>query len=339
MKMQTLIIAEAGVNHNGDLQKAHELILRAHECGADIIKFQSFKSELLVSKSAQLAAYQKKDSPHASQFELLKSLELSESDHYKLKNYADEIGIEFLSSAFDSAGLLELVKMDIKRIKIPSGEITNYQYLHQAGQCRLPIIMSTGMSNDKEISRAISVLCNAGMPLNLLTILHCNTEYPTPMDDVNLKAMLRMKESHRVEVGYSDHTAGIEVPIAATALGAKVIEKHFTLDNRLPGPDHSASLEQSDMKKMVTAIRNIEKAISGTGEKNPSKSELKNRSVVRKSLHLKRSLKPGEKINANDVIPLRPGDGICPMDLNRVIGRVAKLELNEGTKLTWNLIQ
>lgn len=339
MKNQILIIAEAGVNHNGDMGIARDLILKAHEAGADVIKFQSFKTERLVSKSAQLAEYQKSKSEHRSQFELLKSLELSQENHVELQQYAEKLGIEFLSSAFDVEGLEELHLFKVKRIKIPSGEVTNYPYLRSAGKQNLPVIMSTGMSTSKEVANAVAALNDAGLSLNSLTLLHCNTEYPTPMSDVNLKAMMQMGEEHGVCFGYSDHTKGIEVPIAAAALGAKVIEKHFTLDKTMVGPDHAASLEPEELSQMVAAIRNVEVAISGSGEKMPSKSEMKNRLVVRKSLFLQNSINAGSCISEQDLIALRPGDGICAMHWNEIIGKRVKTTLEAGTKLSWELIE
>ena len=339
MKKHVLIIAEAGVNHNGDMGIARDLILKAHESGADIIKFQSFKTERLVSKSAQLAEYQKSNSTFRSQFELLKSLELSQQNHIELQKYAEEIGIEFLSSAFDVEGLEELSLFKVRRIKIPSGEITNYPYLHSAGRQNLPVIMSTGMSTSKEVANAVDALKDAGLSLDALTLLHCNTEYPTPMSDVNLKAMMHMGEEHGVDFGYSDHTEGIEVPIAAAALGAKIIEKHFTLDKTMVGPDHAASLEPEELSQMVSAIRNVEVAISGSGEKIPSDSEMKNRLVVRKSLYLQNSMKAGSYISEKDLIALRPGDGICAMQWHEVIGKRISESLEAGTKLSWELLE
>lgn len=338
MKRNVIIIAEAGVNHNGDIQRAKELIDVAHDSGVDYVKFQSFKASKLVSPTAKKADYQKKNIGDADnfQFTMLKKLELTEEDHDELIRYCDSKGIQFFSTAFDAEGVDYLDELGLKLIKIPSGEITNYPYLRSVAQKGKPIILSTGMASLTEIETALKVLIKFGAEKNNITVLHCNTEYPTPMEDVNLKAMLSIKEKLGVEIGYSDHTLGIEVPVAAVALGATVIEKHFTLDRNLPGPDHRASLEPQELKDMVKSIRNIENAISGNGIKEPSKSELKNITIARKSIHVKRDLKKGEVLSENDLISLRPGDGISSMKWNEIIGKKVSKDLEGFHKLTWD---
>lgn len=320
---RVLIIAEAGVNHNGDLKLAKKLIDVAAEAGVDLVKFQTFKADDIVSKEAKKADYQKKNTRNhdESQYEMLKRLELSDDDHYSLINYASSKGVSFFSTAFDVKGLNYLNQLGLSQFKVPSGEITNYPYLSRIASFGKPVILSTGMATTDEIGDALEVLTSESLSLKDITILHCNTAYPTLMQDVNLKAMLTIRESFGVKVGYSDHTIGIEVPIAAVALGAHVIEKHFTLDRTLPGPDHKASLEPGELKTMVNAIRNIEIALQGSGLKKPSKSESKNIVIARKSLHTSRALKQGKIINEDDLIPLRPGDGISPMEWNKIIGK------------------
>lgn len=338
MSNKVLIIAEAGVNHNGDLASAKELIDIAAEAGADLVKFQTFKAEKLVSKEASQASYQKQNisSKDDSQFNMLKKLELSHEDHLKLMSYAQNKGIGFFSTAFDSEGLDYLNDLGFEQFKVPSGEITNYPYLKRLASIGKPVILSTGMSTLEEIGDALEVLSSEGLSKDKVTILHCNTEYPTPMEDVNLKGMLTIRNAFDVQVGYSDHTLGIEVPIAAVALGATVIEKHFTLDRNLPGPDHRASLEPDELKAMTRAIRNIELAISGNGKKEPTPSEIPNIPIARKSIHLNRDVSKGDEITDEDIIPLRPGDGISPMEWNKVIGKVFNKDLKAGYKLRWN---
>ena len=335
---KVLIIAEAGVNHNGDLQKAIELIEVASKAGVDVVKFETFKADKIVSKTARKAKYQTENmgDDDDSQYNMLKSLELSEEDHHRLMKQCDKRGVQFFSTAFDVDGIDFLDKLGMPFFKSPSGEITNYPYLKRLAEKGKPVILSTGMADMKEVKAAVDVLMKHGLAKQDITVLHCNTEYPTPMEDVNLKAMNTIGDELGVQVGYSDHTLGIEVPIAAVALGAKVIEKHFTLDRNLPGPDHRASLEPSELKEMVAAIRNIEVAISGSGKKEPSSSELKNRSVVRKSLHTKRELKKGHKISEDDLIPLRPANGINPMDIDDVIGCELKSDFNVFELLNWD---
>ncbi|MCZ8022772.1 MAG: N-acetylneuraminate synthase [Cyclobacteriaceae bacterium] len=329
---KVVIIAEAGVNHNGDLDKAKALIDVAAESGADYVKFQTFKAEKLVSKSAIKADYQKRNINDGddSQYAMLKRLELSEEHHSILKDYSQSRHIKFLSTAFDEESILFLNQLGIDLFKIPSGEITNYPYLVTIAKQLKPVILSTGMATYQEVEEAIKVLVNHGLSKDKLTVLHCNTEYPTPYGDVNLKAMTLMGQKLGTAFGYSDHTLGIEVPIAAVALGATVVEKHFTLDCTLPGPDHAASLEPEELRKMINAIRNIEMAISGSGQKEPSKSEVKNKLVVRKSIHIVKAIRAGEKIQQSHLGMRRPATGISPMELPNIIGRVTLRDLQEG---------
>jgi N-acetylneuraminate synthase/N,N'-diacetyllegionaminate synthase len=319
------------------LAKAIDLVEAAYKAKADYVKFQTFKADTIVSPSAKKAEYQSKNTgDHSqSQYDMLKKLELSESDHDELIAYCTLKNIHFLSSAFDVAGVAYLESLGLNLFKVPSGEITNYPYLRAIAQTNKPVILSTGMASAKDIESAINVLLEFGTKKDQLTILHCNTEYPTPMEDVNLHAMTSIKEQFGAQVGYSDHTLGIEVPIAAVALGAVVIEKHFTLDNTLPGPDHAASLEPDELKDMVSAIRNIESAISGDGIKQPSASEQKNMSIARKSIHLSRDLSAGTVITESDMMPLRPGDGISPMEWNTVIGKTVLRNMSKFDKLNW----
>ena len=330
---RVLIIAEAGVNHNGKLELAKKLIDAAKDAGADIVKFQTFKAENLVSRKAKMAEYQISNTKKTdTQYNMLKKLELSVGDHKKLIQHCKKRKIEFLSTAFDSDSLLLLESMGIRIFKIPSGEITNYPYLSRIGKTRKQVILSTGMATMKEIDDAIKVLLGSGTKLNQLTVLHCNTEYPTPMSDVNLLAMHSIKKKFKVKIGYSDHTKGIEVAIAAVALGAEVIEKHFTLDKNMEGPDHKASLNPDELKQMVNAIRNIERAL-GSSLKVPSASETKNIPVARKSIHIARDLKMGHQLIEADLVMKRPGDGISPMKMKQVIGKRIKINLKEDTKL------
>lgn len=326
---RVLIIAEAGVNHNGDLNRAKELVAKAAEAGADFVKFQTFKADKIVSREAKKADYQAKNinDGDSSQFAMLKKLEMPEAWHYELIDYANSMGIRFLSTGFDEQSIDFLESLKPLLYKIPSGEITNKPYLQHIASKAKPIILSTGMANLEEIAQAIAVLEGMGITKAMITVLHCNTEYPTPMKDVNLKAMLHIEQVLGVKVGYSDHTLGIEVPIAAVALGACVIEKHFTLDRQLPGPDHAASLEPNELKAMVSGIRNIELALSGNGIKEPSESEVKNKSIVRKSIHLKRDMRKGEVISAEDILALRPGDGLSPMIIDSIVGKRVNRDL------------
>jgi len=334
----TIIIAEAGVNHNGDMASAKKLIDIAVEAGVDYVKFQSFIADKLVSKVAKKASYQNININDGddSQYNMLKKLELSHEDHLELMAYCIQKNIKFFSTAFDIDGVTYLKELGLELFKIPSGEITNFPYLRAIALCGKPVIMSTGMSTEDEIKQAVDVLIQFGISKSTISILHCNTEYPTPMKDVNLKAMLSIKDNFGVEVGYSDHTLGIEVPIAAVALGAKIIEKHFTLDRTLPGPDHAASLEPNELIAMVKAIRNIELAMSGDGVKMPSQSEIKNTAIARKSIHLNKNLEKGHVISEEDIIALRPGDGISPMDWNTVLGKKLKEDKIEYDKLSFS---
>lgn len=332
---KVVIIAEAGVNHNGDIQVAKKLIDAAVEAGVDYVKFQTFNADSLVSKSAKKAEYQTVNINDGddSQYTMLKKLELSHENHLELMAYCSERNIQFFSTAFDVEGVKYLNDLGLSFFKIPSGEITNYPYLKAVALCGKPVVMSTGMCTQDEVRDALEVLVNFGLKKEQISILHCNTEYPTPMKDVNLKAMLAIQKTFGVEVGYSDHTLGIEVPIAAVALGATIIEKHFTLDRTLPGPDHVASLEPNELKAMVTAIRNIELALSGDGEKKPSDSETKNIVIARKSIHINKNLLKGHTITDDDIISLRPGDGISPMEWENIIGKKLNANKNEFDKL------
>jgi N,N'-diacetyllegionaminate synthase len=321
--MSTLIIAEAGVNHNGDLAVAKQLIDVAADAGADLVKFQTFTADRLVTTAARKAEYQARSSgADESQHEMLRRLELTPEMHRILIAHCKLRGIGFFSTGFDSNSVDLLVEYGLDRLKIPSGEITNLPYLRHLGSLGLPVILSTGMSTLGEIEAALDVLAKAGTPRNKVTVLHCNTEYPTPMADVNLRAMLAIRDALKVSVGYSDHTPGIEVAIAATALGAIVIEKHFTLDRSLPGPDHKASLEPTELGAMVRAIRNIEVAL-GDGVKRPMPSELKNRAVGRKSIVASRSIAAGEPYSADNLVIKRPGTGVSPMRWDEVLEKKA----------------
>ena len=339
MSRKVIIIAEAGVNHNGDFENAKKLVLAAADAGADYIKFQTFKADNLVSKNAVKANYQKINSLNNadnSQYEMLKKLEMPESWYFDLIDLANKSGIRFLSTGFDEQSIDFLESLNLDIFKIPSGEITNKPYLEHIASKGRPVIISTGMSSINEIGQAIKILMTNNVLKENITILHCNTEYPTPMSDVNLKAMLSLKEQFGVKVGYSDHTLGIEVPIAAVALGAEVIEKHFTLDKNMDGPDHKASLSPIELTDMVRAIRNIELAISGSGEKVVTESERKNMAIARKSIHLKNEIKSGHIIEFKDLIMKRPGNGISPMQIDEVIGKRVVRDLNEEHMLVFN---
>ncbi|MCR5368525.1 N-acetylneuraminate synthase [Eubacterium ruminantium] len=323
---KVLIIAEAGVNHNGSLEMAKKLVDAAKSCGADIVKFQTAKLESLVSKAAHMADYQKKNTGvEESQKEMLSKLLLSFEDFVELARYCKEVGIKFLSTPFDIESIRFLNDMqDIW--KIPSGEITNYPYLVEIGKTKKKVILSTGMAEMEEIQSAIDVLKENGT--EDITILHCTTEYPAPIKDVNLNVMQTMRDAFGYPVGYSDHTQGIEVSLAAATLGATVIEKHFTLDRNLPGPDHKASLELDELKAMVDGIRKIELAL-GSNEKKPSEIELKNRLVARKSIVAKKAIKAGEELTEDNITTKRPGSGINPMKWNEVIGTKAVRDFEE----------
>jgi N,N'-diacetyllegionaminate synthase len=327
---KTLIIAEAGVNHNGSMEIAKQLIDVAANAQVDYVKFQTFKADKIVTKSAKRATYQDTNTKNSdSQFEMLKKLELSEEMHRELIKYCRSKSIKFLSTAFDLESMDFLRSLGINLAKIPSGEITNLPYLKKVAKLFPEIVMSTGMADIQEIKAAYKVLIDHGAKPESITILHCNTEYPTPMEDVNLKAMLHIQKELKTKTGYSDHTLGDEVPIAAVALGATVIEKHFTLDRNLPGPDHAASLEPSELKAMVLAIRNIEKAVSGNGIKETSISELKNNCIVRKSLVASRNINKGEFLTEENITIKRPGTGISPMKYDKILGTKAVKEFEE----------
>ena len=316
------IIAEAGVNHNGDIQTAKELIDVAAAAEADAVKFQTFKADTLVCRQAPKAAYQMETtSAEESQFDMLKKLELTPDMHRELIDYCHEKNIMFLSTPFDLDSLHYLVDCGLAVIKIPSGEITNYPLIREAGRSGKRIILSSGMSTIDEVREAVAVLKENGS--TDITVLHCNTEYPTPFSDVNLRAMQTIKEETGVSVGYSDHTPGIEAAVAAAALGAIVIEKHFTLDRNMKGPDHKASLEPNELTEMVRAVRHIEQAL-GDGEKKPSASEKKNMAVARKRLVAKCIIKGGEMFTEENLTAKRPGTGLSPMLWNQVIGQKAK---------------
>ncbi len=334
---RTLIIAEAGVNHNGELEIAKRLIEVASEAGADYVKFQTAKVASSVSKYAPKAEYQKANTGLAdeSMLEMVKKFELDKTFHEELIKHCKKCGIRFLSSPFDveSVQLLHDLKIDL--IKVPSGEITNLPYLKKVAATGLPVIFSTGMATMEDIEATMNVLLHGGVKKENITILHCNTQYPTPYADVNLKAMNTIREKFGVAVGYSDHTLGIEVPIAAVSLGAVVIEKHFTLDRSMPGPDHVASLEPGELKQMVNAIRNIEMAM-GNGIKEVTQSESMNRDIARKSIHLARNIVKGTVLTESDIAMKRPGGGISPMEMEKVIGKTVKKNLEEDRMLNWD---
>ena len=329
MKQRTLIIAEAGVNHNGDMELARKLIDVAAEAGADLVKFQTFNSNRLVTHTAKKADYQTKSTDgNESQHEMLRRLELTPEMHNELIFHCAARNIGFFSTGFDIESVDLLVSLGQNQFKIPSGEITNLPYLRHIGQFGKPVILSTGMATLGDIEAAIEVLEKAGASRANLILLHCTTEYPTPMAEVNLCAMQSIHSAFGVAVGFSDHTHGIEVAIAAVALGATVIEKHFTLDRNLPGPDHRASLEPHELKAMVTAIRNIEVAL-GDGIKRLTPSEAKNKPVARKSLVANKAIKAGEVFSVQNVTAKRPGTGISPMRWDEIIGQAARKDYNE----------
>mgnify|MGYP002834810418 CR=1 FL=1 len=322
--MRTLIIAEAGVNHNGDLKMAKKLITEAKKAGADIVKFQSFKANELVTKVAAKADYQKRyTSENESQFQMLQKLELSDSDHRELYLECKKQGIEFLSTPFGNQSFDILRDLGIQRVKLSSGDLTNLPFIEYVAQHKLPIILSTGMANIGEIEAALEVIQKAGTPKKLITVLHCSTEYPTPMHEVNLRAMENIKKTFSVNIGYSDHTEGIEIPIASVALGATIIEKHFTLDRNLAGPDHKASLEPNKLSEMIKAIRRIELAL-GDGIKRPTTSEIKNIAIARKSIVAIKNIKKGDKFSSKNIGVKRPGTGISPHRWNEILGRAAR---------------
>lgn len=327
MKKRALIIAEAGVNHNGSLDVAKKLAFKAKEAGADIVKFQTAKLDSLVSKTAEMAEYQKNNiGKNMSQKEMLKNLLLSYQEFKELKSYCESIGIQFLSTPFDLESIDFLDEIGCLFWKVPSGEITNYPYLKKIALTRKPVILSTGMSSMKEVEECYNLLKDMGT--TDITLLHCTTQYPTEFSDVNLRAMLTLKEKFGCDVGYSDHTRGIEVPIAAVAMGATVIEKHFTLSREMEGPDHKASLEPGELGRMISAIRNIEEAF-GSGEKEPRISEIGNIAVARKSIVAKKGIRKGEVFSEDNLTTKRPGTGINPMKWNEIIGGTATRDYEE----------
>ena len=326
---KVFIIAEAGVNHNGSIELAKKLIDAAAEAKADAVKFQTFKTELCVSKNAKKASYQEQTTgKDESQFEMIKKLELNADAHEELIKYCKFKNIMFLSTPFDSDSIELLDSFGLEIFKIPSGEITNLPYLRQIGRLNKKIILSTGRANLGEVEAAINTLTQSGTNHENIALLHANTQYPTPMRDVNLKAILTMKEAFKLDVGYSDHTLGIEVPIAAAALGASIIEKHFTLDKNMQGPDHRASLEPSELKAMVEAIRSIELAL-GNGVKKASPSESENINVARKSIVAKTDIKKGEIFSEKNLCAKRPGNGISPMRWEETIGKTAQKDYKQ----------
>lgn len=331
--MSVFIIAEAGVNHNGSIELAKKLIDVAAEAGADAVKFQTFKTENLVSKNAAKAEYQKDTTDSSeSQFDMIKKLELDLDTHHELISYCKSKNIMFLSTPFDLDSIDMLNDLELKIFKIPSGEITNLPYLRKIGSLKKEVVLSTGMADMDEIKDALDVLIEAGTLKDNITVLHANTMYPTPMQDVNLRAMITIGNSFDVAYGYSDHTLGIEVDIAAVAMGATVIEKHFTLDNTMEGPDHKASLEPDELVAMVKSIRNIELAL-GSSIKSPSESEKPNMSIARKSIVANFEIKKGEVFTENNLSIKRPGSGISPMKWDEVIGTIASKDYTEDEQI------
>ncbi len=342
--MSCYIIAEAGVNHNGSEKLAIQLIDAAIDAGVDAVKFQTFKAKTLVQKGADKAEYQKKQTGVGDQFDMLKRLELSDDIHLRLSDYCTNKGIEFLSTGFDKASIDMLLNLGMKCLKIPSGELTNKPYIEYIAQKNIPIILSTGMGTLDEVKEAISwirvVRSQEGFTESLpsiLTLLHCTSNYPTPLESVNLKAMQTMAKAFDLPVGYSDHTAGILISPMAVALGATVIEKHFTLDKSLEGPDHQASLEPSELKQMVKDIRSVELSL-GNGVKQPTKAELEVLKVVRRSVVLIRDMKRGEIMTKDDILLLRPEGGIPPKDMDKVIGKPLVKDVNSGMLLSWEML-
>jgi len=334
---RVFIIAEAGVNHNGSLEIAKKLIDAAKKAGVDAIKFQTFKAEKLVSESAPKADYQKRTtSVEESQYDMLKRLELSKEDHVELIHYCRQKRMTFLSSPFDetSADLLE--QLCVSAFKIPSGEITNHPFLKHVARKNKPLILSTGMSTLGEVEEALQVIYSTGN--RSVTLLHCVTEYPAPFHEINLKAMLTMRQAFQIPVGYSDHTPGLEIALAAVALGAEVIEKHFTLDKNMEGPDHRASLEPRELRAMVRAIRNVEKAL-GDGIKRPAACELRNIAIARKCIVAAREIKKGETLETSSIALKRSGNGIDPRDLKKIMGLKARVNIKGNDRITWDMLK
>lgn len=321
---KVFVIGEAGVNHNGDLSLALQLVDAAAEAGCDAVKFQTFKAEALVTRAARMADYQQANTGRSeTQFEMLKRLELSEEAHHRLLAHAASRGILLFSTAFDMGSVDFLVGLDFPVWKIPSGEITNLPYLERIGRQHKPVLLSTGMATLGDVDEALQVLLTQGCRREQVCVLHCNTEYPTPYGDVNLRAMVTMGQALGVACGYSDHTPGIAIPAAAVALGARAIEKHFTMDRTLPGPDHVASLEPGELAAMVAAIRQVEQGL-GDGIKRPSASEAKNRAIARKSIVAAVPIAAGEVLGEHNLAVKRPGTGVSPMRWHEVVGRVAR---------------
>jgi N,N'-diacetyllegionaminate synthase len=332
-KKRSIIIAEAGVNHNGDMNIAFDLIDIASSCKADYVKFQTFKAENLSTPNAKKAKYQINKNNHGeTQFEMLKKLEIKEKDHAELIKHADHKNIKFLSSPFDISSVNLLNNLGVDFFKVPSGEITNLPYLQHVGSLNKPVVISSGMATIDEISDAIDILTKSGMKKDEITVLHCNTSYPTDYKDVNLNAMLSIQRELNIDIGFSDHTKGIEISVAAVALGAKVIEKHFTYDCNANGPDHAASLEPDELKEMIKSIRNIEDAM-GNGEKVPSKIEKQNKDIVRKSIFVSKDIKRGEVFSEKNLTIIRPGTGVSPMLWYDYIGRIAKRDYKKNEPL------
>lgn len=327
---RTLIIAEAGVNHNGSLETAFRLVEAAAQAGADVVKFQTFRADQLVAPGAPKADYQQRTTgADESQLDMVRRLELTPDDHRALLVHCEKSGIAFLSTPFDQGSIDLLRGLGITTGKVPSGEITNKPYLKAMTRAFERLIISTGMCTLQDVRDALGVVLQAGASRERITLLHCNSEYPTPMTDVNLRAMRTLADEFGTEVGYSDHTEGIEVPIAAVALGARVIEKHITLDRNMPGPDHRASIEPDELKAMVRAVRNIELAL-GSAMKEPSPSEQRNMDIARRSIHLARAVTSGRQLTTDDLVMLRPGSGISPMRMDDVLGRIVRHDLPAG---------
>ncbi len=340
--MKTFIIAEAGVNHNGSDDLALKLVDTAARCGADAVKFQTFTAEKLVRPGAEKAEYQKRETGGGDQFDMLKKLEMSELLHRKLIQRCTELNIEFMSTPFDEAAADFLIELGMKRIKVPSGEITNHPFLAYLAAKNVPLIISTGMATLLEVQEAVEVVRSERSRLGLrgemrdwVTILHCTSNYPASVDDVNLRAMLTILSATELPVGYSDHTAGVAVSVAAVALGATVIEKHFTMDRGLPGPDHKASLEADELAVMIQHIRNVERAL-GSENKEPTPNELPVRMLVRRSVTTVRAVLKGQPLTRDNVSLLRPGTGIAPKDLSAAIGKAVVRDIDAGTTLTWD---
>ena len=332
---KTLVIAEAGVNHNGDIRVAKKLVDAASDAGADVVKFQTFQASLLATEFAGQADYQQKSLGKVEgQLAMLQRLELQPEQHFELIEYCDQRNIEFLSTAFDSSSMEFLALLKLKRWKVPSGEITNLPFLRHIGSQGKPVILSTGMANLGEIEAALTVLENAGTLRSQITVLHCTTEYPAPPEEVNLRAIKTITQSFRVSVGYSDHTDGIIVPIAAVVMGATLIEKHLTLDRSMHGPDHKASLDPDQFRAMVSGIRTVEQAL-GDGIKSPTASEIPNKIIVRKSLVASQPIKAGEPFTATNVTCKRPGSGISPMHWDLLIGRVSSRDYMPDELIEW----